>query len=103
MPLELSDRSWAHVAAAALFGLAALAVFAIPHGFEGQGAWYLALLPTSIVAGIISDIVSKTTTRGESIVFWVLFVCFDYLWYFGISYAAIKTYRRFFSGPWEGF
>jgi hypothetical protein len=30
MPLELSDRRWALLAAAALFGLAALAVFAIP-------------------------------------------------------------------------
>ena len=103
MPLKLSDRSWALVAAAVLFGLAALAVFAIPHGFEGQGAWYLVLLPTSIVAGIISDIVSRTTTSGESVVFGVLFVCFNYLWYLGISYAAIKTYRHFFSGPWEGF
>jgi bacteriorhodopsin len=93
MKLELSDRSWACIAGLGLLGLASFAVFGFQHGFEGQIAWYFTLLPGSIVAVLISDLFNKSATRGESVLFWALFICFNFLWYFGISYAVIKAYR----------
>lgn len=61
-------------------------------------AWYFMLLAASIVAAPISDVFNKAPTREESVVFWVLLACFNLLWYFGISYAAIKAYRLFSGG-----
>ena len=98
MKLQMSDWKWASIAAIALTALATAVVFGIrPGGFEGQMAWYFMLLPASIVAEPISDVFNKASTREESVVFWVLLVCFNFLWYFGISYTIIKAYR-FFSG-----
>ena len=83
------------MAASVLLGLAALAVFEIPHGFEEQVGWYLGLLPGGFFAAAFSDLVESVIPRGKSIMYWGLLFCLNFLWYFVISYAAIKVYRFF--------
>jgi hypothetical protein len=95
MNLHWSDWTRACLAASVLLGLAAFAVLGLHHGFEEQVGWYVGLLPGAFFAAAFSDLAEKTIPRGNSIVFWVLLVCFNFLWYFIISYAAIKTYRFF--------
>jgi branched-subunit amino acid ABC-type transport system permease component len=93
MKLHLSDASRAGFAAAAFVALAAYAVFGFQHGFEEQVGWYLSLLPGAIVAAAISDIIEKAIPNAKLVTFWGLLVCFNSLWYFGISFAVIKAYR----------
>ena len=97
MKLQFSDWKRAGLLASILLGPALFGAFGVQHGFEEGVAWYLMLLPASIVAAPISDAFNKAPTRQESVVFWVLLVCFNFFWYFGISYAVLKAYR-FFSG-----
>ena len=78
-----------------MFGVAAYAVFGFQHGFEEQVGWYITLLPGAFFAAGISDIVAKTASRAEFVTFWGLLVCFNLVWYFGISLVAIKVYRFF--------
>ena len=93
MKLHLSDSRRAAIGALCLFGGAAYAVFGFQHGFEEQVGWYVTLLPGAILAAGISDIVTKTTPSAGSVTFWGLLVCFNLVWYFGISFVAIKAYR----------
>ena len=93
MNLHLSDRSRASLVAVVLFALAAYAVFGFEHGFEEQVGWYLTLLPASIVAAGISDLIQKAIPGAKSVTFWGLLTVLNFLWYFGISFAFIKTYR----------
>lgn len=53
----------------------------------------MTLLPGAIVAAATSDIVKKAIPGVESVAFWGALICLDFLWYFGISLAAIKVYR----------
>jgi hypothetical protein len=73
--------------------VACFAVFAVPHGFEEVIGWYLYLLPGSFVAGGISDWISKRSESVAYIAFWGTLLGLSFLWYFGISFAAIKIYR----------
>ncbi|HYA22775.1 MAG TPA: hypothetical protein VEF05_01360 [Terriglobales bacterium] len=93
MKLHLSDSGRAAFGAVCLFGVAAYAVFGFQHGFEEQVGWYITLLPGAIVAAGISDIVTKIAPSAEFVTFWGLLVCFNLVWYFGISFVAIKAYR----------
>jgi hypothetical protein len=87
------DWTYASVVALALLGLAAFLVFKIPHGFEEQVGWYLALLPASIFAAGISEFIGKLVPREQSLVFRGLLVCFNFIWYFLITFGTIKAYR----------
>ena len=78
---------------AVLLSLAAYAVFGFQHGFEEQVGWYVILLPAAIVATAVSDIIKKAFPGVESFAFWVLLVCLNFLWYFGISLVAVKVHR----------
>lgn len=97
MRIRRSDWSRSCIAAAGLLGLAALAVFGISHGFEEQVGWYLILLPGAFFAAAISDFITRIVPRDNSIVFYGLLVCFNFIWYFLICYTGIKFYR-FVSG-----
>lgn len=88
-----SDRIWASAIALALLSIACYAVFGFQHGFEEQVAWYLVLLPGSILAAPISDLVTHRNPNGRSVSFDVLIVCFSFIWYFALTYSAIRTYR----------
>jgi hypothetical protein len=95
----IPDWKWACIAASCLFGIAAFVIFVIkPDGFEGQVAWFLLLLPGSIPTAFLSDLVYKLAPSAESVVYWVLSVCFNFGWYWGISYAVIKIFR---AGGWK--
>jgi hypothetical protein len=93
MKLHLSDRKRAGFAAVALLGLAAYAVFGFQHGFEEQIGWYLTLLPGAMPAAGITEVLQKGIPSAKSATFWALFICLNFLWYFGISFAVIKAYR----------
>jgi len=77
----------------ALLAVACFAVFGVQHGFEEAIGWYLYLLPGSFVAGGISDRISKTSELLAYLAFWGMLLGLSFLWYFGISFAAIKIYR----------
>jgi hypothetical protein len=99
MCLAIPDSKWAGIAASCLFGIAAFVIFVIhPGGFEGQGVWFLLLLPGSILTALLSDFVSKLAPSAESVVYWVLFISFNFGWYWGISYAIIRIFR---AGGWK--
>ena len=91
---HLSDSGRAVLVAAVLLALAANAVFGFQHGFEEQVGWYLVLLPGAVVAAAVTDFIKKTIPAGaERIVFRGLLIATNFVWYFGISLAAIKAYR----------
>ena len=92
-----SDWGRSCVAAAGLLGVAALAVFKIPHGFEEGVGWYLILLPGAFFAAGLSDFLARGIPRANSLVFGSLVVCFNFIWYFLLCFIFLKVYR-FFSG-----
>jgi len=99
MRMHWSDWSRCCLAAAVLLGVAAIAVFKIPHGFEEQVGWYLVLLPGAFFAAAISDLVTRIIPRDNSFVFDGLLVCFNFFWYFLICFAGMKVYRIISSAP----
>jgi len=93
MKPHLSDSSRAGFVGAALLAIAAYAVFGFQHGFEEQVGWYVTLLPGTFIAAAISEILSTTIPVAGRVTFWGLLIGLNFLWYFGISLAAIKAYR----------
>ncbi|MGB6900091.1 MAG: hypothetical protein WBE12_15955, partial [Candidatus Acidiferrum sp.] len=73
--------------------VAMFAVFKVPHGLEEQVGWYLLLLPGAIFAAAISELLGKVVPREQALVFKGLLVGFNLIWYFVITYAAVRTYR----------
>ena len=99
LSLRISDSKWASIASLALTGFAVAVVFGVhPGGFETQGAWALALLPAALAAYPLSDYAYRVTPHTEPVIFGVLVFAFNFLWYWGISYAVIKI-RRFLGAP----
>jgi len=94
--VHLSDPVRAGIAGAILLGAACYAVFGFQHGFEGQLGWYLLLLPGGMIAAGISDWVRRTPGQDTYLVFWGSLFVLNFLWYFVISFAAIKVYRLAF-------
>jgi hypothetical protein len=104
MRLHMSDWKWAFIPAICLLGIALFVVFVIhPGGFEGQGVWYLLLLPGSLPALVLSDYVYKLAPSVEPVINCVLIIGFNFGWYWGISHATIKVFRVFGPKGWEGF
>jgi hypothetical protein len=93
MKLHWADCARSCVVALILLGLAAFAVFKIPHGFEGGVGWYLVLLPGAFFAAAISDFLRMTIPREGPVTFYGLLACFNFVWYFLITFSIIKTYR----------
>lgn len=99
MSTRIPDWKWASIAAAVLTCLAVVVVFGInPGGFEGQGAWLLVLLPASLASYSVADYVHKVVPHAEHAVFWITAFGFNFLWYWGISYAVMRI-RRFLGAP----
>jgi hypothetical protein len=94
MRLGLPDRTWALVVACALLGAAAFIVFVThPGGFEGQAGWFLALMPGAFMGAMIGDKVFQVSPILERVLYWSVLLGATFLWYFGLSYAAIKACR----------
>ena len=104
MRLHISDWKRVFFLAICLLGTALIVVFVIhPGGFEGQGVWYLLLLPGSLPALVLSDYVYKLAPSVEPLISWVLIISFNFGWYWGISYATTRIFRSFGPKGWEGF
>lgn len=100
LDLRLSDWMWALIVALGLLGVATFIMFVIhPGGFEGQIGWSVALMPGVIFGLPFADRVSKLAPQAERVAMWGSVVGITFLWYFAISYAAIKTYRFFVPAP----
>src|SRR5215470_4996207 len=93
MTLLSSDWQRACLASLVLLVLALLLVFKLHHGFEEGIGWYLVLLPGGILASLVTDSLLKGFPYGESVVFDVLLIGFNFSWYFVISYAVLKAFR----------
>lgn len=88
------DWVLALLAASALLALAALVVFGInPGGFEGQIGWFFALMPGAIFGLPFADRVYKIAPHAEGLALWGSTIAISLVWYFAISYAAIRAYR----------
>ena len=88
------DWIFAVLSALVLLACAAFIVFVIhPGGFEGQIAWFFALMPGAPVGASFGDWVYKNVPRAERFAFWVCVIGVSLLWYLAVSYAAIKAYR----------
>jgi len=96
MSLPIPDWKRAALVASLLIVLATALVFGInPGGFEGQGGWLLVLLPATLGAYPILDYIGKVAPHAEPAAFWMLLIGFNFLWYWGLSYVVIKSWRFF--------
>ncbi len=80
------------ISALALLVLAIFLVFGIPHG-ANESRWYMALLPGGFFATPLSPYVWKMDANIAWRIFLGLLLCFDFLWYFVLSYAVQKALR----------
>src|SRR5579862_9880641 len=91
---HIANWKWACIPAAILTGLAMLVVFGFhPGGFESQGVWLLLLLPGTLAAYPLSDLSYRFASHAEPVIFWVFVIGFNFLWYWAISFIAIKILR----------
>jgi len=78
MKLLTLDWQRASLASLVLLALALLLVFKVPHGFEEGIGWYLCLLPGGFPASALSETLLKGFPKSESIVSYVLLICFNF-------------------------
>ena len=101
MKHNLAIWKWACLAAMVVTGLAMLVVFGFhPGGFESQGAWFIVLLPGAVIALPLADLAYKIAPKAGPVVAYGGTVAFSFLWYWGISFIAIKNLR---TASWKGF
>ena len=89
-----SDWKYACVSAAVLLGIAWFIAF-VPHRGGDLGAfflWFVRLLPEVIAASRFASIVGRES-RLAGIAAFPIIIAGSFLWYFALSYAAIKVYR----------
>lgn len=92
MQFPSKDWKWASITAGVLTASAIAVVFGLhPGGFEGQGAWYLVLLPFGILASFAADLVP--IRHSDTILFWPLLIAFNFSWYCLVSLAVVKVHR----------
>lgn len=100
----MCDWKWACISAVFLLGMALFVVLVVhPGGFDEQVGWYFLLLPGGLPASLLADPFYKLSAGAESAVQWTLIVVFNLVWFWGISYAAIRISRAFRGGGWKGF
>jgi hypothetical protein len=93
MSIQMSDWMWAALTAAALLGIAALAVFGLQHGFEEGIGWFVFLLPGVWIAGPIVDAMRIANPAVANFIFRTLLFVFSFGWYFAICFIGLKIYR----------
>ena len=86
--------TWALASALFLLLSAAFVTYVIrPGGFEGQIVWGFALMPGVIVGAIVADRAHKIWPIAEPLFFWSLTIGVTLIWYFALSYFAVKIFR----------
>jgi len=91
----MSDWKIAGGVALLLLGLAVFLVFAMHVGFEGQTALLFALLPGAFFIVNVGEHV-PTLKPMISSTLWPFVLFLSYLWYFALSYCAIKIWRAMY-------
>jgi uncharacterized membrane protein len=92
--LRFAEWSRAFVAALVLSALAAFVIFVIrPGGFERQVGWILALMPGVVVGSPLADRVYNISPNLAPLVDWSALLGITFLWYFALSFSAIKAFR----------
>jgi hypothetical protein len=91
-----SDWKYACVSAAVLLGIACFIVF-VHHDWSGVdlGTWFVlmvGLFPGSIAASRFASMVGQQS-RLAGFADFPITMAVSFLWYFALSYAAIKLYR----------
>ncbi|HEU5451154.1 MAG TPA: hypothetical protein VFU76_04180 [Terriglobales bacterium] len=82
------------IAAVILLAAAAVIALILRPDPQGHAAWFFALMPGATAAPAFLDIEWKLFHRAGPEVMWTAVVLFSYVWYFVLSYLAIKVYRR---------
>jgi hypothetical protein len=88
----MSDWKTASIAALGLLGIAAFIVFETHLGFERQIGILFALLPGAFLAATLGRHLAGTK-HIFSLAMWPSIFFLSYLWYFALSYTAIKLFR----------
>ena len=87
----MPDWKYAFAGAIGLLGIAAFILFVVhPGGFEGQINYFFGLFPgvyLVLVAGW-----ANALPRG-AVVYWLFVIGGSFIWYFILSFAAIRGYR----------
>jgi hypothetical protein len=92
--LGFPDWSRAFVAALVLSVSAAFVIFVIrPGGLERQVGWFVALMPGMIVGSPLAERVHVVSPNLAPIVDWSSLLGITFLWYFALSYFAIRVFR----------
>jgi hypothetical protein len=92
--LRISDKRWACIVAVPLLIIAMLVIFAgKPGGFEGQGVWFFALLPATLLEYPILFCVDNISPRASDTIFYALIPFFNFFWYWLLSYLYIRITR----------
>jgi hypothetical protein len=90
----ISDKRWACIVAVPLVAIAMLVIFVgKPGGFEGQGVWFFALLPATLLEYPILFCVDNISPRASDTVFYALIPFFNFFWYWLLSYLYIRITR----------
>ena len=89
-----TDEGKAVIAAVILLAAAAVIALILRPDPQGHAAWFFALMPGATAAPAFLDIEWKLFHRAGPEVMWTAVVLFSYVWYFVLSYLAIKVYRR---------
>jgi hypothetical protein len=93
----MRDWKYACAAAVALLGIAAFILFVVhPGGFEGQIAYFFALLPGVYMVLLFfhpSHPGWANAMPHGVFVYWLFVIGGSFIWYFILSFVAIKGYR----------
>lgn len=91
---RFADWIRAFVAALVLSAAAAFVIFVIrPGGLERQVGWFVALMPGVVVGSPLAERAYKISPNLAPIVDWSSLLGITFLWYFALSYSAIKAFR----------
>ena len=90
-----TDERKAMVWAIALLAAAAVIALILRPDPQGHAEWFFALLPGATAAPAFLDVEWKLFHRAGPEVMWSAVAVFSYVWYFVVSYLAIKLGRKF--------
>ena len=89
-----TDERQAMFWAIVLLAIAAVVALILRPDPQGHAEWFFALLPGATAAPAFLDIEWKLFHRAGPEVMWTAVAVFSFVWYFVLSYLAIKVYHR---------
>ncbi len=90
---RISDERRALLLAIALLAIAVLIAFWVRPDPQGHATWFFVVLPGAFAAPAFLDLEWKVFHHAGPAVAWSTEVLFSYVWYFVVSYVAVKGYR----------